>query len=515
MTTRATSVLRPHPDNQLIYGDQPDPEFIRSVTDKGILEPLLVTDDDRIISGHRRWRAAQQVGLDQVPVSVFGSQDELLIREALIVANKQRTKTNEQLAREAKALLDIEKERAARRQRDLAGTRPNQQPDLPAKCPEGPNPEDRHDHQDHQEREEDPERGDARDLVGRQLGVSGKTVDKAVAVVGVIDHLRETAQENAANELRASLNDKSLHAAHKLAKERGHLVSLPVLQAEGGEGTTDPIGITLPQWEAMSAEERRAVLTNIPTNSGSGFNRQQNDSIEWALWSWNPVTGCRHSCSYCYARDIAERLFPTKFDPTFHPDRLKAPHTQKVPKDAAQKIGLKNVFCCSMADLFGGWVPQEWIEAVLTEVRAAPQWNFLFLTKYPQRLSQFEFPPNAWVGTTVDRQALVANAEAAFRNVHAAVKWLSCEPLLEPLHFTDLSLFQWLVIGGASKSNQTPEFRPPRSWVNDLEQAARQAGCAIYEKDNLLERIREYPGTPTEVVTAAPEAFKVRTPNNY
>ena len=55
------------------------------------------------------------------------------------------------------------------------------------------------------------------------------------------------------------------------------------------------------------------------------MNAQDNDSIDWAKFSWNPVTGCLHNCPYCYARDIAERFYPEKFAPTLHLDRLAAP----------------------------------------------------------------------------------------------------------------------------------------------------------------------------------------------
>jgi protein gp37 len=72
-------------------------------------------------------------------------------------------------------------------------------------------------------------------------------------------------------------------------------------------------------------------------------------------------------------------------------------------------------------------VPREWIEAVLEQVAANPQWTFLFLTKFPQRLAEFDFPINAWVGTTVDAQARVRNAEVAFAKVRATVRWLSLE----------------------------------------------------------------------------------------
>ncbi len=259
-----------------------------------------------------------------------------------------------------------------------------------------------------------------------------------------------------------------------------------------------PDYFTVEHWHEMSAGDRLKTIREA--NGDTKFNAQKNDSIEWALWSWNPVTGCLHNCPYCYARDIATsgptaRAFPNGFAPTFIPSRLKAPHNTTFPEaEAARCLGHKNVFVCSMADLFGRWVPREWIDAVLAEVRAAPQWNFLFLTKFPVRMAEFDFPKNAWVGTTVDCQARVANAERSFRKVRAGVKWLSLEPLIEPLAFTDLSAFDWVVIGGSSRSSQTPEWHPPRRWVLELTEQAERAGAIVYEKTNLLQRRTDYPG---------------------
>lgn len=265
--------------------------------------------------------------------------------------------------------------------------------------------------------------------------------------------------------------------------------------------------ILLDDWQAMSETERKQ---HLDVSGEAKFNSQgDNENIEWALWSWNPITGCLHNCPYCYARDIAERFYEQKFVPSLWPGRLVAPQNTPFPETKAKAwVGHKNVFTCSMADLFGRWVPSEWIELVLDAVRAAPKWNFLFLTKFPQRMAEFRFPDNAWVGTTVDCQARVANAERAFKKIKAGVKWLSCEPLIEPLHFTDLSMFNWLVIGGSSKSSQTPEWHPPRSWVNDLEDKARQCGVKVYEKSNLLERVREYPGVESTAPLIAPEQLR-------
>lgn len=261
--------------------------------------------------------------------------------------------------------------------------------------------------------------------------------------------------------------------------------------------------ITLDEWREMNEGDRAAVLGRI---GKKGLNRQDNTDIEWADWSWNPVTGCLHGCPYCYARDIAFNIYPTDvgFSPTIWLDRLTAPQNQNTPKDANERIAQKNIFTCSMADLFGRWVPSEWIERVLIEVEANPQWNFLFLTKFPKRMSEFVIPDNAWMGTTVDLQARVANAEKAFEKVKAGVRWLSIEPMIQPLKFNRLDLFDWIVIGGASPSKaidgtpNTPAWNVPIEWIADLHQQARAANCKIYYKTNSglsdMTRIREYPG---------------------
>lgn len=261
--------------------------------------------------------------------------------------------------------------------------------------------------------------------------------------------------------------------------------------------------VTLTEWHETSESHRGALLNRIGKKT---LNKQDNTDIEWADWSWNPVTGCLHGCPYCYARNIAFDIYPADvgFAPTIWPDRLTAPQNQNVPKGAEGNIAQKNIFTCSMADLFGRWVPSEWIERVLAEVKACPQWNFLFLTKFPKRMSEFVIPDNAWMGTTVDLQARVANAEKAFEHVKAAVRWLSIEPMIQPIKFSRLDLFDWVVIGGASPSKavdgtpDTPAWNVPIEWVVDLHQQARVAGCKVYYKTNSglsdMTRVREYPG---------------------
>jgi protein gp37 len=237
-----------------------------------------------------------------------------------------------------------------------------------------------------------------------------------------------------------------------------------------------------------------------------------NEMVDWAWWTWNPVTGCWHGCPYCYARDIAHRFYDTDFEPTFYPDRLNAPQNmkpmsaQRIQNEANKRrvrfedalIFSKNVFTCSMSDLFGKWVPEEWILQVFESVKKSPEWNFLFLTKFPQRLQEINdklggFPDNVWVGTTVDTQSRVALAEKAFKNIDAKVKWLSIEPMLEPLNFSSLDMFDLIAIGGQSRTTKEPEFQPEWIWVEDLLAQARKSNTSVYFKENLRSRPKELP----------------------
>lgn len=223
------------------------------------------------------------------------------------------------------------------------------------------------------------------------------------------------------------------------------------------------------------------------------FNESTGDGVSWAGWTWNPVTGCLHNCDYCYARAIAMRFtnaFPAGFTPLFHHERLDAPANTKIPAKYQGMPEWLRVFVVSMGDLFGRWVPQEWIDAVLAAERASPVWEYLHLTKFPDRYPGLEFPAGAWVGTSVDEQKRVRIAERAMREVTGVkVRWLSLEPLLEPLEFTDLTMFDWIVIGSKTGTMQpggaVPAFAPPAEWVLRITHQAREAGVAVHWKPNL------------------------------
>jgi protein gp37 len=136
------------------------------------------------------------------------------------------------------------------------------------------------------------------------------------------------------------------------------------------------------------------------------------------------------------------------------------------------------IFVGSMADFFGDWVPRAWIDAVLEVVREVNWHTYAFLTKNPARYQEYEFPENVWLGATATNQAMADRAlEALAAFAGKCVRYLSCEPLLEPIRLSRCP--EWVAIG--ARTGRKP-FQPPREWVERLTVDARSAGAAVFHK---------------------------------
>ena len=263
--------------------------------------------------------------------------------------------------------------------------------------------------------------------------------------------------------------------------------------------------------------------------------------IDWCDSTWNPVTGCLHGCEYCYARRIAERFggcwrldlppdtswrgnvgerklmgdyarhndgkchvldepeiecavfdppsgyrgkvkpYPYYFSPTFHRYTLGEPQSWKKPR---------NIFVCSMADLFGDWVPDEWIEQVFEACEAAPQHKYLFLTKNGKRyleLARKGIMPDAdnfWYGCSVTRP------DAPFFFSNKCKTFASIEPILEPFDWVPglkhIGLPDWIIVG-AETGNRKNKVRPEKDWLGGIVNGCTEHNIPLFMKESLRE----------------------------
>ncbi|MDN3271472.1 phage Gp37/Gp68 family protein [Streptomyces sp. MA15] len=215
-------------------------------------------------------------------------------------------------------------------------------------------------------------------------------------------------------------------------------------------------------------------------------------AIEWTEATWNPTTGCDRvsaGCDNCYALALARRLkamgsakYQADGDPrtsgpgfglTLHPEALNIPYGWKSPR---------TVFVNSMSDLFHARVPLDYVRRVFEVIADTPQHTYQVLTKRARRLRQvadrLEWPANLWMGVSVESVKELPRVDD-LRQVPAAVKFLSCEPLLGPLHGLELSGIDWVIAGGESG----PGHRPlEAAWVTHIRDTCQQAEVAFFFK---------------------------------
>lgn len=232
--------------------------------------------------------------------------------------------------------------------------------------------------------------------------------------------------------------------------------------------------------------------------------------MEFCDFTFNPVTGCRAGCEYCYAAKQAKRFSgdvrinkgsaqlqkdenglytleepfknqngkvipdPVGFEPIMHRYRMAMPAQKKKPA---------NIYVCSLGDLFGAWVPHSWIEEVFKACDAAPWHNYLFMTRYPQRyefmssMSQLPRSRNFWYGTTVTRNADLDRIALLPRKQHN--QFINIEPLLEEIDINGMDFMDWIIVG-AETGSRRGKITPKREWIETIVRAARAAEIPIF-----------------------------------
>lgn len=451
-----------------IFPALPDDELKQLADDiqrNGLQEPVMLTADRTIlVDGRNRYLACDLLNIEPVYDTLPEYYGETEILAYIISANiRRRHLTAGQRDMAAAELEPFYAAAAKERQREHGGTAPGRpsetlMPD-PAEV-----------------------KGKARDQAAKAVGARAQGVSQAKALKKDAPDLAE----------KVKTGELALDAADKERKKRNAGKPKPERPAP----TKTFLTLLTHEGEEIQYPKPKAKAT---------FNETPGVGISWAQWSWNPVTGCLHGCEYCYAREIATSkrfatAYPAGFTPLFHDERLAAPANTVIPASHRDDPAWRRVFVCSMADLYGRWVPKKWITQVHDSMMESPQWQYITLTKFPGRYVGLEMPAGAWVGTSIDEQKRVSIAQRAFeklppgqRDGGEIVKWLSLEPLREPLRLGDLSMFDWVVIGAQTETYQpdglVKAFAPPFEWVSRIVAQAREAGCAVHCKPNLLGKV--------------------------
>lgn len=206
--------------------------------------------------------------------------------------------------------------------------------------------------------------------------------------------------------------------------------------------------------------------------------------IEWTELTWNPTVGCTKvsaGCKNCYAETMARRLqamgvngYENGFKLTLMPERLAEPLERRKPTV---------YFVNSMSDLFHEKVPFEYIRRVFEVMAHAPQHTFQVLTKRAERMAEFcngiDVPPNVWLGVSVENRRHGVPRIDVLRQIDAAVRFLSIEPLLQDVGEIELTGISWVIVGGESG----PKARPMKpAWVDSIKRQCDDANVAFFFK---------------------------------
>lgn len=209
----------------------------------------------------------------------------------------------------------------------------------------------------------------------------------------------------------------------------------------------------------------------------------QSSKIEWTEATWNPVTGCTpisEGCLNCYAKRMAMRLqamgnkrYVNGFNVTLHHDLLEMPFKWR---------SSKLVFVNSMSDLFHEQVPIEYINLVFDTMRKATQHTFQVLTKRAERMVDVSgdiiWPENVWMGVTVESGEYEYRIDL-LRQIPAAVRFLSIEPMIGPAGKISLENIDWVIVGGESGPRSRPILK---EWVDEVKDQCLAANVPFFFK---------------------------------
>lgn len=240
-----------------------------------------------------------------------------------------------------------------------------------------------------------------------------------------------------------------------------------------------------------------------------------NTAIEWADHTFNPWWGCTKvspACDHCYAEALARR---TGSGHLWQGERRRTSIVNwQLPlrwNRQAEREGRRlHVFCASMADVFDNQVPDEWRDDLWRLIEATPHLDWLLLTKRPQNIFKMRpvsfaddppFPPwpwpNVWLGTTVENQEEADRRIPHLLSIPAAVRFLSCEPLLGPVELQcvrddptlcgldvierrpDKASIDWVIAGGESGPGARPSHP---DWFRSLRDQCAAADVPFFFK---------------------------------
>jgi len=206
----------------------------------------------------------------------------------------------------------------------------------------------------------------------------------------------------------------------------------------------------------------------------------QKTKIEWCDYTLNPIVGCKHGCSYCYAKKMNDRFhFVNKWE-----EPEEKPLTYIGARETLDRSdSSKTIFVGSMSDMFGDWVRSGIIHDAIWEARCNPRHTFMFLTKNPKRYMDFIFSENVMLGMTYtgDNACLDIDLINFMMGVKHQRKFLSIEPLLGFIPgIPDSNLLELVIVGAQTGSNK---IVPEQKWI---ESVTRQfAPEQIFWKENI------------------------------